>query len=214
MSTLQMRSFFTRKTQYQGQADSRNRKSGLGKQSQRNGLMYEGEWRNGLRHGYGIVYRKMPDTEMYVKVYAGDWQNDRKHGLGIKYYANGKYLGFWEDDQRSGHGFMWFDNGNFYMGEWQADRFGGFGVFLSACGNRYHGQFRDGKKHGEGIYLNSRTGQLQRGFWEDGVCKLGTIEDWNRNQVVFPTVYPIPELKLANFPQIYDKWMIEQTMPV
>ncbi|EAT46095.1 AAEL002689-PA [Aedes aegypti] len=189
-----LRSFFTRSSHYQGQVDASNRKSGFGKQSQTNGLLYEGQWRCGLRHGYGILYRKLKDTELYVKVYAGGWENGKKHGLGVKYYSHGKYLGYWERDQRSGHGFIWFDNGDFYMGEWLDDCFDGLGVFLELGGNRYHGQFRKGLKHGEGLYLHSRTGQIQRGFWTEGVFKMGEIEDWNRNQVIEPTIYPIPEV--------------------
>ncbi|XP_021698461.1 MORN repeat-containing protein 3 [Aedes aegypti] len=204
-----LRSFFTRSSHYQGQVDASNRKSGFGKQSQTNGLLYEGQWRCGLRHGYGILYRKLKDTELYVKVYAGGWENGKKHGLGVKYYSHGKYLGYWERDQRSGHGFIWFDNGDFYMGEWLDDCFDGLGVFLELGGNRYHGQFRKGLKHGEGLYLHSRTGQIQRGFWTEGVFKMGEIEDWNRNQVIEPTIYPIPEIKLANFPEVYGSWMEE-----
>lgn len=146
------------------------------------------------RHGHGILYRKQPDTELYVKIYAGGWEGGKKHGLGVKYYRNGKYLGYWEQDQRSGQGFMWFDNGDFYIGEWVEDRFDGLGVFLEIGGNRYHGQFRGGLKYGEGVYLHARTGQIQRGFWNEGVFKMGEIEDWNRNQAIEPTAYPIPEV--------------------
>ncbi|XP_055632534.1 MORN repeat-containing protein 3-like, partial [Toxorhynchites rutilus septentrionalis] len=205
--SAQMRSFFTRRTHFQGRVDAANRKSGLGKQSQQNGLMYEGEWRNGLRHGYGIVYKKVESTELYKKVYVGHWVDGMKHGLGIKYFSKGKYLGDWRKGQRSGRGFMWFDSGQFYMGQWQNDRFGGQGVFLEASGNRFHGSFKNGLKHGEGVYLHSRTGQIQRGIWEDGIFKMGTLEDWNRNQVLEPTIYPTPELKLANFPEVYQEWM-------
>ncbi|XP_058819772.1 MORN repeat-containing protein 3-like [Topomyia yanbarensis] len=212
MPSLRNRSFFTRKSHYQGQADLHNRKSGLGKQTQQNGLLYEGEWKNGLRHGYGIVYRKELDTNLYVKVYVGAWRNGQKHGLGIKYYKDGKYLGLWEKDQRSGHGFMWFNNGSFYMGEWSRDLFSGSGVFLETNGNRYYGQFDGGRKHGEGVYLHSRTGQIQKGFWKKGVFKIGTIEDWNRNQVPFPTFYPIPEIKLANFTSVYQRCLEEQSL--
>ncbi|XP_058449456.1 MORN repeat-containing protein 3-like [Malaya genurostris] len=210
MSSFQNRSFFTRAIHYQGQSDSHNRKSGFGKQSQQNGLMYEGEWKDGLRHGYGIVFRKEPDTDLYVKVYVGDWKHGQKHGLGIKYYKDGTYLGFWKEGQRSGRGFMWFNGGSFYMGEWSGDRFSGIGVLFETGGNRYYGPFDGGRKHGEGTYFHSRTGQIQRGFWEHGMFKTGTIEDWNRNQVLFPTVHPIPEIKLSNFTAMYKQWMDEQ----
>ncbi|XP_039453157.1 MORN repeat-containing protein 3-like isoform X1 [Culex pipiens pallens] len=163
------------------------------------------------RHGHGIVYRKEPGTtDLYVKIYVGAWEGGRKHGFGVKYYKRGKYVGFWRRDQRSGRGFMWFDSGNFYMGHWLGDRFDGLGTLLEGgTGNLYQGEFRGGQKHGEGLYVHSRTGQIQRGFWTEGVFRAGTLEDCNRNQVLWPTVYPIPEIKLANFPEIFEEWMYQ-----
>uniref|UniRef100_A0A1Q3FTS5 MORN repeat-containing protein 3 n=1 Tax=Culex tarsalis TaxID=7177 RepID=A0A1Q3FTS5_CULTA len=209
MSARQIRSFFTATTHYQGEADCQNRRSGVGQQVQRNGLLYEGSWKDGLRHGHGIVYRKEPGTtDLYVKIYVGAWEDGRKHGFGVKYYKRGKYVGFWRQDQRSGRGFMWFDSGNFYMGHWQADRFHGLGILLEGrTGNLYQGEFRGGKKHGEGMYVHSRTGQIKRGFWTEGVFRTGTLEDFNRNQVLWPTIYPIPEIKLVNFPEVFEEWM-------
>lgn len=144
------------------------------------------------------MYRKEPGTtDLYVKIYVGAWEGGRKHGFGVKYYKRGKYVGFWRRDQRSGRGFMWFDSGNFYMGHWLGDRFDGLGTLLEGgTGNLYQGEFRGGQKHGEGLYVHSRTGQIQRGFWTEGVFRTGTLEDWNRNQVLWPTVYPIPEVNL------------------
>ncbi|KAL1395288.1 hypothetical protein pipiens_011362, partial [Culex pipiens pipiens] len=176
MSPRQIRSFFTTATHYQGEVDCRNRRSGIGQQVQRNGLLYEGSWRDGLRHGHGILYRKeRGTTDLYVKIYVGAWEGGQKHGFG-------------------GNTTSVESTGNFYMGHWLGDRFDGLGTLLEAgTGNLYQGEFRAGQKHGEGLYVHSRTGQIQRGFWTDGVFRTGTLEDWNRNQVLWPTVYPIPE---------------------
>jgi len=40
------------------------------------GSYYEGEYKNGNRHGAGSMY--MPDGNVYV----GSWENDQKHGIG------------------------------------------------------------------------------------------------------------------------------------
>ncbi|XP_055600479.1 MORN repeat-containing protein 3-like [Uranotaenia lowii] len=207
MKTKRLASFFTKKSHYRGEVDEKYRKCGLGVQKRTNGWTYEGQWKDGLRNGYGILYRKMADMELCEKIYVGDWKNNRKHGLGIKYFKDGKYLGFWSCGQRSGHGFMWFDNGDFYMGEWADDVYEGLGIMLYISGDRYHGEFHTGLKHGEGLYFHSRTGQLQRGHWCCGICKMGSIEDWNRNQVVYPTIYPLPEVKLGDFPEVFLAWM-------
>ena len=40
--------------------------------------MYDGEWKNNLRHGYGIEY--YPSGKM---MYYGELKKDLKHGFGV-----------------------------------------------------------------------------------------------------------------------------------
>jgi len=47
------------------------------------GGQYTGEWKNGLRHGHGML-----EIPQGVK-YDGDWENDKMHGQGILILANG-----------------------------------------------------------------------------------------------------------------------------
>lgn len=41
-----------------------------------NGDVYDGEWKNNLRHGVGICYYANGD------IYEGKWEEDRRNGLG------------------------------------------------------------------------------------------------------------------------------------
>ena len=47
-------------------------------------LIYEGTWKSGLRHGFGI--QMWPDGS----VYEGEWNNDQAHGYGRLVGKNGE----------------------------------------------------------------------------------------------------------------------------
>lgn len=59
-----------------------------------NGDIYEGAWQNDLKHGYGILEKKIGDK------YYGYWNNGLKEGQGYFYFSStGKiYLGEWHED--------------------------------------------------------------------------------------------------------------------
>ncbi len=47
--------------------------------------------------------------------YEGEWKNGKKHGKGTMDYANGnKYTGIWVNDNRAGQGVFTWTNGNRY----------------------------------------------------------------------------------------------------
>lgn len=71
-------------------------------------------------------------------------------------------------------------------------------------GNRYEGHFARGFKNGEGTYYHMHTGQIQKGMWENDVCKVSMVIDEFRNQVDSPTPYPIP--KVISFLSILKAW--------
>lgn len=69
-----------------------------------------------------------------------------------------------------------------------------FHCLLLENGNRYEGHFARGFKNGEGTYYHMHTGQIQKGMWENDVCKVSMVIDEFRNQVDSPTPYPIPKV--------------------
>ena len=59
-------------------------------------LRYEGERKDGFRHGHGKAY----DENGKLR-YEGEWQNGKPHGPGKHYFENGqlRYEGEWQDGQ-------------------------------------------------------------------------------------------------------------------
>eukprot|EP01114_Cavostelium_apophysatum_P014979 TRINITY_DN3999_c0_g2_i2.p1 TRINITY_DN3999_c0_g2~~TRINITY_DN3999_c0_g2_i2.p1 ORF type:complete len:442 (-),score=85.91 TRINITY_DN3999_c0_g2_i2:582-1907(-) len=57
----------------------------------KNGNVYEGEWLDGLRHGYGrMLYMTNTNTlDSFVESFEGDWKKGKKHGTGIYVWSNG-----------------------------------------------------------------------------------------------------------------------------
>lgn len=75
--------------------------------------LYEGEWKNNKRHGYGKMIYFNGD------IYEGEFKNDTQDGYGEMKYANGvRYKGHWSDDYRHGFGELV----GLYSGIWVDDR--------------------------------------------------------------------------------------------
>lgn len=64
------------------------------------GLIYEGEWKNGRQDGFGVF--AWPDGSKYT----GEWREGKQHGHGI--WENGKVIheGIWEKGKRTGLGML------------------------------------------------------------------------------------------------------------
>jgi hypothetical protein len=73
-----------------------------------NGDMYEGEWRDEMREGFGVQRYSKGD------VFEGEWLMDKMHGKGILLHSDGSvYEGIWEHGQKlEGHGVFKYANGN------------------------------------------------------------------------------------------------------
>ena len=79
-----------------------------------NGRKYIGQFKNGKREGYGIMY--FPDGGRYE----GNWENDLAHGKGIEYYQNGdRYEGNYFKDEEDGEGVYYYNNGDRIMGNYK-----------------------------------------------------------------------------------------------
>ena len=64
-----------------------------------NGDIYEGGFKDGLKHGKGIL------TTRNNRSYEGDWENDKPHGFGINTFPNGKiYTGNFDKGKPVGDG--------------------------------------------------------------------------------------------------------------
>jgi hypothetical protein len=79
-----------------------------------NGRKYIGQFKNGKREGYGIMF--FPDGGRYE----GNWDNDLANGKGIEYYRNGdRYEGEYVKDEEDGEGVYYYSNGDRLMGNYR-----------------------------------------------------------------------------------------------
>ena len=113
-----------------------NCEQGKGKMQYKSGV-YEGDWKNGLRHGFGKFTWNNGDT------YSGLWQDDKRHGQGTYIWHDGsKYQGNYSHGIRSGYGIYYYTNGTIYEGTWQNNLKHGIANFYYKesvnIGGRYH----------------------------------------------------------------------------
>ncbi|KAM7342328.1 MORN repeat-containing protein 3-like [Cochliomyia hominivorax] len=188
----------------------------FGVKESKNHLIYDGEWWKGKRHGFGMMRKRLKDGTMQ-RIYVGQWKNDLKSGEGKQFYEDAVYYGWWKDNRRHGLGIEWYKNGDIYMGEWQIDVHHGLGVMFYANGNRYEGYFARGYKNGEGTFYHEKTGQIQKGIWENDVCKVSMLQDEYRQQAEQPTPYVLPKLRLANpsefIRNLFEKYKTQDNKP-
>jgi len=101
--------------------------------------IYEGDWKNGKKHGDGLLIRIDYKDEEYYR-YDGEWKNGKKHGEGAL-----------KDDNPRMNPVMELVE---YKGEWRNDQPHGYGIgkYLSQLNidSKYEGQYKNGVFHGKG----------------------------------------------------------------
>ena len=139
------------------------------------GSWYEGEFKNGTRHGYGIY--RWPDGG----VYEGEFLNGNRHGHGIHRYANGNsYDGQYENGSFHGKGkYVWAD-GSWYEGEFLNGNRHGKGTYYWSNGEKYIGGWNNGLRHGEGLFYLA-NGSCQKSLYDNGKMISLTTDDIREN---------------------------------
>jgi len=90
---------------------AKNESSGI--ETFKNGDVYEGAFKNGLKHGKGVL------TTRNNRSYEGHWANDKPHGFGINTFPNGKiYTGNFNQGKPTGDGQWTYTDGRIYNGTW------------------------------------------------------------------------------------------------
>jgi hypothetical protein len=150
----------------------------LGPYKEANGDTYQGQYKNGLKHGFGKLVT--PDGRLFegywnqnmgtgkVRIidentYEGDWRNGNKDGQGRETNQNGdEYTGSFQNNFRHGQGTYRKANGDNYVGNFNNGKYDGLGKMVWKDGKSYEGGWSDGKIHGKGSYI-----------WVDGQKYLG-----------------------------------------
>ena len=116
-------------------------------------LCYDGEWRNGKRHGYG---KSLFENDFKKEKYEGEWRDDKKHGKGcLEFIIN--------DTQTSSY---------IYKGMFAYDVCDGYGEIKYRCGFIYNGEWKNGKRVGQGTCYH--TSMSFTGEWVDSDPAYGT----------------------------------------
>jgi hypothetical protein len=100
-------------------------------------FIYEGEFDQNMRHGYGEL------NEFNLnQIYKGSWYKNEKHGEGVQSYPDGSsYTGGWIKNKRQGNGEWSCLDGTIYDGQWRNDMMNGQGFYKMQDGFCYEGQF-------------------------------------------------------------------------
>lgn len=158
--------------------------NGSGEMNYATGHTYSGEFKDGMRHGKGVLQapgnRKITgiwenneikegtSTESDGTTYTGPWQFREREGQGTMTWPDGrKYTGGFKNGQRHGKGIMIYPDGRKYDGQYQYGERNGNGTMTYPDGRKYIGQFKDGERTGRGklIYPDGReqVGEFRNG---------------------------------------------------
>jgi len=112
---------------------------------------YDGQWRNGYRHGQGAMVCQ-------EGTYFGQWQKDLKDGIGRMDYCDGSvYEGSFFEGKKHGKGTWTIKSDSVkcagiasYIGDWVNDIREGLGELTFSTGDKYIGALEGGVPHGNG----------------------------------------------------------------
>ena len=148
---------------------------------------YLGEWKNGLRDGFGSLF-----LENEIK-FMGFFSENKAFGYGHLWKEDGdSYKGYWKNFEAEGWGIYKSNNGACYDGEWVEDLQNGFGIEQWPRGSIYFGDYVNGFKNGigvlnfgnkawyEGEFKNGIMSGIGSFFMEDGRRYLGM---WKNNKM-------------------------------
>jgi len=127
-----------------------------------NGERYEGEFKDGLFHGWGVYVFQNGDR------YEGEFEADKMSGTGTMKYDNGNvYKGQFRNGVRHGNGILTFKNGDVYDGKFKDNMRHGEGEYRFSNGCRYTGEFQNNLRHGKGRYRYP-SGEEFVGYFKNG----------------------------------------------
>ncbi|KAI8894714.1 hypothetical protein BC833DRAFT_603866 [Globomyces pollinis-pini] len=150
---------------------------------------YIGEYKDSMRHGKGkMIYSS-------GNIYEGEWNNNRKVGFGKMTWTttNEEYEGEWDNIPHGQGTYTWklnrirdhqFPCENMYKGNWVDGKRHGFGIFYYSDGSRYEGNWKENKKEGQGVYISS-NGRVYNGIFINDKIKEGFEQFSNEIPYVF-----------------------------
>ena len=158
--------------------------NGSGTMVSSTGHKYTGEFKDGVRHGKGIMLlpggrkivgvwveneiREGTFTAPDGLIYEGHWEFRERNGQGTLTFPDGrKYVGDFKSDKRHGQGTMTWPDGRVYAGDFEHGARTGQGTMTYPDGKKYSGEFKDGEKHGHGTLIEA-DGKTVEGQFKNG----------------------------------------------
>ena len=149
---------------FKGHLDSNYLRQGSGLYAEhRMGATYEGDWKDSMRHGVGLL------TFSSGVEYCGEFHQDSIHGEGvITLIDDSVYTGGFRFGLFHGHGTL--EDGitkRVYIGDFENGLRHGHGEEIFSDGTRYVGQYCDGKREGSGVLFDEGGNKLYEGEWSE-----------------------------------------------
>jgi hypothetical protein len=149
---------------FKGHIDDNNLRQGSGVYTEhRMGSTYEGDWKDSMRHGVGLL------TLSSGVEYCGEFYEDSIDGEGvITLIDDSVYTGGFRFGSFHGHGTLEDESSKrVYVGDFENGLRHGNGEETYQDGSRYIGQYENGNRHGAGVLYDSNGKELYRGEWSD-----------------------------------------------
>lgn len=148
--------------------------------------IYNGEWRNGKRHGYGKSYNEKnellfegiwrKDLPYFGKIYSdnkkviydGLFHNYEGFFLSHQDFLKEKiYKGFWKNGKKDGFGSLTKYGQMLFEGNWKNGKMHGRGKTYDDGDLLYDGEFKENQRDGVGNLFNSRGELIYEGEWKN-----------------------------------------------
>ena len=125
------------------------------------GHKYTGAFKDGVRHGEGVML--LPGGRKIVGVWV---ENEIREGTFTG--SDGSiYEGQWEFRERNGQGTLTFPDGRKYVGDFKSGQRHGQGTMTWPDGRTYAGEFKHGARTGQGT-MTYPDGRTVKGEFKDG----------------------------------------------
>lgn len=110
---------------------------GYGEFTWKDGSYHKGLYKEGKKDGKGKMFKKSQIDQKRWILYEGDFRNDKRHGYGhIKWSDGSEYKGeFDSNEKRTNKGEMRWHDGSVYIGEWSKGKQFGWGSLRTSNNN-------------------------------------------------------------------------------
>ncbi|XP_067264917.1 alsin isoform X4 [Chanodichthys erythropterus] len=154
---------------------------GFGTYWHASGEVYEGLFRENMRHGHGMLRSGKMASPSSSSVFVGQWVQGKRTGYGVcdDFSRGEKYMGIWLDDQRHGDGVVITQFGLYYEGNFSTNKMMGNGTLLCDDDTVFEGEFsEDWTLCGKGVLFMPNGDSLDGvfdGHWGNGLRVAGTF---------------------------------------